>query len=144
MTRYIIFPVNATKTSIRDEKGKLIPSYKITFKKYSPFYPNNNNVGGKDLSFSQVNTNQKVRTYAQRKLRGQKFNNVYRNLESIYEVVNENGSFSNSSTFQKIVNSLSSTNSNLTGFKKSKIINAKNGNSKRKKILSNFLTRYAS
>lgn len=132
--KYIEFPMNPNNKNSK-KNGKLLPSYRITFRQGSKYAGNN------------INTAAKIAQYVRRRRAEQLtflFDNLYRNLFRITRVVNENSSFPNNSWFQKGVQKLSTTNGGIKGFIRSELINAKNQNNKRKKILSNFLSRYAS
>jgi hypothetical protein len=154
--KYIQFPINSSKKSSINNNGKLLPSYRISFQSYSNYAANESNATSankpRGQRTAQVNTNAKIAAYvAKRKSGATKsgkpltflFNNMYPVLYTIYEVVNQNGSFPNNSWLQKGVQALSSTNGGVSGIR-SQLINGKSRNNKRKKILSNFLTRYAS
>jgi len=156
--KYIEFPMNPNNKNSKNKKtGKLLPSYRITFRFLTNYAGNNRNAqdpvtlrGG---HLGHVNTAAKIAQYVRRrKMQGPitkrpvsfLFNNVYPHLFKITRVVNENSSFPNNHFLSKVIQKLSTTTGGVKGFIRSELINANNGNAKRKKILSNFLTRYAS
>jgi hypothetical protein len=93
---------------------------------------------------AQVNTAAKIAQYvSKRRQAGLNFlfTSVYPGIYKIHEVVNGNDKFPNTSGF---LHAISSTNSEFEPGTQARIINAKNGNAKRKQIITNFLTKYAS
>jgi hypothetical protein len=155
--KYIEFPMNPKNINSKNKKtGKLLPSYRITFRFLTNYAANNRNaqdpVTFRGGHLGYVNTPAKIAQYiTRRKMQGPVskrpvsflFKNVYPHLYTITRVVNENGSFPNNHFLSKVVQKLS-TSGGIKGFIRSELINANNGNAKRRQILSNFLTRYAS